>query len=90
MEPQKTNPNDTGGFGVGLLGFIFPIIGLVLYLVWKDNKPISANAAGTGALIGFVVEVIFFADIIAAFLWKINLTFKNKTSVLFFLWYNYK
>jgi hypothetical protein len=42
MEPQKTNPNDTGGFGWGLLGFVFPIVGLVLYLVWKDNKPISA------------------------------------------------
>ncbi len=49
---------DNGGFGWGLLGFCIPIVGLILYLVWKDEKPNTAGAAGTGALIGFVLGFI--------------------------------
>ncbi len=50
--------DDTGGFGWGLLGFCIPIVGLILYLVWMNSKPLNAKAAGTGALIGFVLGVI--------------------------------
>ncbi len=45
-------------FGWGFLGFCFPLVGLILFLVWKDSKPRSAKAAGIGAIIGFVVNVI--------------------------------
>lgn len=48
----------TGGWAV--LGFFFPIVGLILYLVWRDTKPLSAKAAGRGALIGFVVGVLLY------------------------------
>ena len=40
-QPQYTaQPQvvDNGGFGWGLLGCCIPIVGLVLFLVWKDNK----------------------------------------------------
>ncbi len=46
--------NDTGGFAFGLLGFCVPIIGLILFLIWKDEKPLSAKAAGKGALISVI------------------------------------
>lgn len=53
------NPSDPGGFGWGLLGFCIPIVGLILFLVWQDDKPNNAKAAGKGALayIGFLVFI---------------------------------
>lgn len=35
----------------GILGFFAPIVGLILFLVWKDEKPKDAKASGIGALI---------------------------------------
>ena len=43
-------PADTGSFGWAVLGFFFPIVGLILFLVWKSEKPVSAKQAGMGAL----------------------------------------
>ena len=51
---------DNGGFGWGLLGCCIPVAGLVLFLVWKDNKPKTAKAAGIGALISVISSVIFY------------------------------
>ena len=52
-EPQYSVPpvQDNGGIGWGLLGCCIPIVGLVLFLVWKDQKPKTAKAAGIGALV---------------------------------------
>lgn len=58
---QNTAPAvvDNGGFGWGLLGFCIPLVGLILFLVWKSNKPKSAKAAGIGALISVIVYIVF-------------------------------
>lgn len=52
-EAQYSAPpvQDNGGIGWGLLGCCIPIVGLVLFLVWKDQKPKTAKAAGIGALV---------------------------------------
>jgi peptidyl-prolyl cis-trans isomerase B (cyclophilin B) len=50
-------PSDQGGFGWGVLGFFIPIVGLVLFLVWRQAKPKTAKAVGVGALVGAVLEV---------------------------------
>jgi len=55
---STSNVNDTGGFGWGLLGFCIPIAGLILYLVWKQERPLNSKAAGIGALIGFILNII--------------------------------
>lgn len=52
---------DNGGFGWGLLGCCLPIVGLILFLVWKDNKPKTAKAAGIGALVSVIIIVLFYA-----------------------------
>lgn len=59
---QETKPAvvDNGGFGWGALGFCIPIVGLVLYLVWKDTKPRTAKAAGKGALISVIIAVVWY------------------------------
>lgn len=57
-DEQSVKHSDSGSAGWGVLGFFFPLIGLILYLVWKDNKPKNAKSAGKGALIGVIVEVV--------------------------------
>ncbi len=50
--------SDTGSAGWGILGCCFPLIGLILFLVWKEEKPRSAKSAGIGAIIGVVLCVV--------------------------------
>lgn len=54
------NNNDNGGFLWGLLGCCIPVVGLILFLVWKDQKPKTAKAAGIGALVSVILWVIFY------------------------------
>lgn len=39
MSNNTAPVNDNGGFLWGLLGCCIPIVGLILFLVWKDQKP---------------------------------------------------
>lgn len=57
---------DNGGIGWGVLGCCIPIVGLVLFLVWKDTKPKTAKAAGIGALVAVVLYVLYYLLIIVA------------------------
>ena len=52
-------PIDSGNFGWAVLGFFIPIVGLVLYLVWRDEKPSSAKMAGLGALVSVAISIVF-------------------------------
>lgn len=56
--PAAYNPADSGSFGWAVLGFCFPIVGLILYLVWKNTKPRSAGRAAKGALVGFILGIV--------------------------------
>lgn len=53
--PQMGYIQDAPSGGMTALGFFFPIVGLILYLVWKDQTPMKAKSAGKGALIGVIV-----------------------------------
>ena len=53
--PQMGYMPDAPSGGMTALGFFFPIVGLILYLVWKDQTPLKAKSAGKGALIGVIV-----------------------------------
>lgn len=50
---------DNGSFGWAVLGFFIPIAGLILYLVWRTEKPLSARRAGIGALVSVIVGAVF-------------------------------
>lgn len=43
--------------GLGILCFFFPIVGLILYLIWQETKPIKSKGAGKAALWGLVTGV---------------------------------
>ena len=53
-QPQKEI--DAPNTGLAVLCFFFPIVGLILWLVWKDQYPLKAKSCGKGALIGVCVS----------------------------------
>ncbi len=55
---QYESSADNGSIGWGILGCCAPLVGLILFLVWKDTKPRSAKQAGIGAIIGTVCIAI--------------------------------
>lgn len=57
------NPKDRGGFLWGLLGCCIPVVGLVLFLVWRDEKPKTAKAAGIGALVFVILTILIYVGV---------------------------
>lgn len=55
-QQQQPNIDDSGSFGWFILGFIIPLVGLILFLVWTPEKPKSAKMA----MLGFVIGTIFY------------------------------
>ena len=45
----------------GILGFFAPIIGLILFCVWKRTNEKAANAAGIGALSRVILYIFYFS-----------------------------
>ena len=60
--PQETKPAvvDNGGFGWGFLGFILPVVALVLFRFWKQTKPNTARVVGIGALVGAIICAVLY------------------------------
>lgn len=52
--------NKNKQFKWNILGFFFPFIGLILFLVLRESKPNTAKAAGIGALAGEITKVLLF------------------------------
>lgn len=42
----------------GIVGFIIPIIGIILYFVWKASKPMASKYAGWGAAISIALNAL--------------------------------
>ena len=66
--------DDAPSAGFAVLGFFFPLIGLILYLVWHTTSPLKAKSCGKGALIGVIVSAaisIFYSVVIGAMLGSI-------------------
>ncbi len=55
--------------GVAVLSFIFPLIGLIMWLMWKDEKPGKATSALKGLLARLCWSVPI-VGIILYFVWK--------------------
>ena len=49
---------DSSSFGFAIIGFIIPIVGLILFLIYEGKKPKRAKSAGKGALIGFITRIV--------------------------------
>lgn len=55
---KKVSSNDAPSGGFAFLCFLIPLLGLILYLVWKNEYPQKAHSCGKGALIGVIVSVV--------------------------------
>ncbi|MBQ2774654.1 MAG: zinc ribbon domain-containing protein [Clostridia bacterium] len=74
QQPQEEVSNLGGmkvlGFFLGLFGpctLITPIVSLVLYLVWRDDKPKTASAIGRFTIIGLIVGFVILIAVAAIF-----------------------
>ncbi|ENZ5663452.1 hypothetical protein [Enterococcus sp. AZ166] len=63
--------DDSGSFGWWLLGFLIPIVGLILWIVWHRKKPNNAHASIWGAITSVVVGI---ALVIIAFFVGLRIT----------------
>lgn len=53
-EDAEAGTKDRWRLWIAILSFLFPPVGLVLFLVWRRKKPKRADSAGKGALIGVI------------------------------------
>lgn len=68
---QSRQVNDTGSVGYWLIGFFVPIIGIILYFVWRYEQPNNAKRCLWGAVVSIIVSFVltiltFICMIIAA------------------------
>ena len=50
---------DSGSFGWAVLGFFVPLVGLILWIVWMNDRPKSAKMSGLGALASVIFSIVF-------------------------------
>ena len=67
-EKENAQNGDARSAGLGILCFFLPIVGLILYIVWKDTYPLKAKSCGKGALISVrVYAALMFLSVCATF-----------------------
>lgn len=66
---QASAKADSSNIGYAFLGFFVPIVGLILYLIWKDETPLRAKSAGKGALISVIVSTVLI--VIYVIIWAV-------------------
>ena len=55
---KQAAADDAPNTGFGVLSFFFPVVGLILFLVWQDSYPQRAKSCGKGAIIGVIVTAV--------------------------------
>lgn len=55
---NKGTDIDIPSTGLNILALFFPIIGLIMFLVFHDKTPNKANKIGKFALIGFCIGIL--------------------------------
>lgn len=52
------NKKDKYSVGFNILSFFVPLVGLVLFLIWKEETPKKAKGIGISALVGYILSII--------------------------------
>ena len=77
---QTSNINDDKpSLGFAVLSFFMPIVGLILFLVYRNDKPKKAKSAGKGALIGIITKIVI--SIIVTIIYVVFCVFLFNTQV---------
>lgn len=61
---KKNTENSVPSFIWGLVGFFVPLAGLILFILWKQDRKKDSKAAGLGALIWLICYVLAIISII--------------------------
>lgn len=56
--PQVSQEPASGG--LRFLCWLIPLVGIILYFVKKDEKPVYAKQCGVAALVGIIMAVVFY------------------------------
>ncbi len=56
--PPVSQPEESLGVGYGILAFLIPLAGWIMYFCWKDKTPKRASQAATLAWIGFGINLL--------------------------------
>ncbi len=70
MDQNPIAADDAPSTGFAVLSFFFPLLGLILYLVFRFTHPMHpllAKSCGKGALAGVITEVVLVILIIIVF-----------------------
>ena len=72
--PRSAAPaaNDAPSAGFAVLCFFFPVVGLILYLVWHDTMPLRARSCGRGALISVIIYAALIVFIVILVVGKLS------------------
>ena len=55
---QQTPSTEKLGIGLSIVCFLIPLVGLILYFVYKSDKPEKSKGACYAALAGFIFGII--------------------------------
>ena len=80
-QPVQPPVEDKKSFLIALLSFFIPLVGIILYFVWKDSTPLKAKSALKGALIAIVIAVILFIASIALSVFLVSTGYISDNSV---------
>ena len=75
--PAVPLKEDKPSFGFALLGFLIPLVGLILYVAYHDNEPKKAKSAGKGALISVIIRVFLIIVFLVLYLFGISSLFDS-------------
>ena len=80
-QTTTVSENEGSTFGWGVLGFFIPLAGLILFIMWKQERPKASKSAGIGALIRVIFNVV---SCIIAFIVAFYLGFTESASSIYF------
>ena len=57
-DPSVADADSGSKAGWGILSFLIPLVGLILFLMWKNERPQTAKVCGICALVSFIASIV--------------------------------
>ena len=58
IDNESKNNNDQPNIGLNIIGFLWPLVGLIIFLCLKDTTPKKAKKVGKWSIIGFIAKIV--------------------------------
>ncbi len=78
VEPPKTaKADDKRSGGWAFLCYLIPVLGLILWLLWKDEYPLRAKSCAKGAIISVILGGVFTVIFMVAYFLGLSVLLQN-------------